>query len=342
MKIAIVYSLPTKRMKKSHYIASDEDAEYAARLIHGALLSIPGLSVQLIPVGEDSLEKISHIHADCIINIIEWTGEDLPLSVDAISRLEKIRIPFTGATRNNWENTTNKVLMKQLFDVHRVPTARWQVFSTGKEKVHPDFHYPLFVKLAYEHSGIGLHPSSRVSDKKSLVSVIRERIGEFSQPVIVEEYISGREFEVTLLEVDGTVMVLPIAENIYDPKSPVDFLTYDGRWQENFESYLVYRVKIAELDKTKQKEIERECERVFYALEFRDYARFDIRMNQDGRLFFLETNSNPGIDDNMDIALTVSFRAAGLTLSDFVLKIVESSMTRFRRPKRLVRMSVPS
>jgi len=342
MKIAIVYSLPTKRIKESHFMASDEDAEYAARLIHGALLSVPGISVQLVAVGEDSLEKISHIRADCIINIIEWTGEDLPLSIDAISRLEKLRIPFTGATRNNWENTTNKVLMKQLFDANKIPTARWQVFSTGKENIRPDFHYPLFVKLAYEHTGVGLHPNSRVSDKKSLLAVMKERIEEFSQPVIVEEYISGREFEVTLLEIHGAVMVLPVAENIYDPKSPVDFLTYDGRWQENFESYLVYRVKIADLNKTAQKEIERECERAFYALAFRDYARFDIRMNQEGRLFFLETNSNPGIDDNMDIALTVSFKAAGLTLSDFVLKIIESSMRRFKKPMHLARMSVPS
>jgi D-alanine-D-alanine ligase-like ATP-grasp enzyme len=73
------------------------------------------------------------------------------------------------------------------------------------------------------------------------------------------------------------------------------------------------------------------CIGAFKKLEFRDYARFDMRIrfqNNTYQIFFLETNANPGLDDDDAYGLTLSFKAVGMTFRDFLLEIIASAMRR--------------
>lgn len=327
MNIAIVYSLPTKRARTSHYLETDEDTEDSARLVLSALKS-RGEHAFLVPVSEDTINVISTISADCIVNLIEWTGLDLPLNFRAVELMEKTGIPFTGADLANLKITSDKLSMKKALEKVHLHTSRWQQFLTGHESIRRDFFYPVIAKLALEHCSIGLSNDAVVADEANLRRLIVSRIKEFHQPIIAEEFISGREFQVTVLDRPSGLAVLPPAEIFFSTAE--GFLTYGGRWDEKHPDYNTSSIGVAALSSELAKKINRLGLDTFKRLKFCDYCRLDIRV-RDEDIFILEANSNPGLDDDPEYGITVSYKAIGMTFADFMWEIILSCLRRFKR-----------
>lgn len=334
MSIAVVYSLPTKRALGSPYADTEQDTVDSAEEVY-EVLKEKGTKPFLVPVDEESIATISRIRADCIVNLIDWTGLDLPLSDVAFTEIEHTGIPFTGATRENYLTTSDKILMKKALDSHKLPTPRWQLFEIGTETIRGDFTYPVIVKLAFEHCSIGLTHDAVVTNASTLAIRAAERIKTFGEPVIAEEFISGREFQVTVLETPRGVVILPPAEVVFASSGPESLLTYDSRWNETTQDYASSRVILPALDAHLAGRIAAVARKTFKDLGFRDYARFDIRTAGDA-LFILEPNSNPGLSDSDEYGMTVSYKAGGMTFADFVWAIVTSSLRRFKQSFALV------
>ncbi|MCX6793927.1 MAG: hypothetical protein NTY06_02365 [Candidatus Gottesmanbacteria bacterium] len=328
--IAVVYSLPTERALASPYADTEQDTVDSAEEVFTALKS-KGADPKLIPISEDTIDAITGIQADCIVNLIDWTGLDLPLSDVAFTAIEHTGIPFTGATRENYLTTSDKILMKKALNAHGLPTARWQLFEIGAEPIRKDFHYPVIVKLAFEHCSIGLTHDAVVASAKELAIRVSERIKTFGEPVIAEEFIVGREFQVTVLETIRGVAILPPAEIVFDTQGPESLLTYGSRWDESTADYASSRVGLPHLMTRLGTAIDLVARNTFTELGFRDYARLDIRTVGDS-IFILESNSNPGLSDSDEYGMTVSYKAGGMTFADFVWTIVESAMRRFMKP----------
>jgi D-alanine-D-alanine ligase len=325
--IAVVYSLPTKRALASPYADTEQDTVDSAEEVYAAL-KVKGASPKLVPVAEDSIDAISGIRADCIVNLIDWTGLDLPLSDVAFTAIEHTGIPYTGATRENYLTTSDKILMKKALDAHKLPTSRWQLFEIGTEPVRRDFDYPVIVKLAFEHCSIGLTHDAVVDNVQELAVRVRQRIKTFGEPVIAEEFIIGREFQVTVLETPDGIRILPPAEIVFDTQGPESLLTYESRWEETTKDYASSRVVLPKLSAFLSTVIDSVARKTFTELGFRDYARLDIR-TRESTIFILESNSNPGLSDSDEYGMTVSYKASGMTFADFVWTIVGSAMRRF-------------
>ncbi len=328
MKIVILYSLPTRRALKTTYLATDEDTQESAEKVHDALLS-KNQEAFLQPITEDTIDRIGVVSADCIMNLIEWSGLDLPLNFKAVEALVATGIPFTGADLPNLQITSDKVRMKQALDIAHLPNSRWQQFATGQERIREDFSYPVIVKLALEHCSIGLSHDAVVFDPKGLRLLVGERIKTFGQPVLAEEFITGGEFQVTVLDRSGGLAVLPPAEILFIDKGVAGFLTYESRWDSSHIDYNQSSIDIAHLDSHLSKKIETIARDTFTRLKFCDYARLDIRV-RDENVFILEANSNPGLDDDDEYGMTVSYKAVGMTFADFVWEIVVSCLRRFK------------
>lgn len=327
MRIAVIYSLPTKRALHSPFIATEEDTEESAREVADALKT-KGAETFLWGVAEDKIADLKKITADCIFNLIEWTGLDLPLSLQALDLLGTLGIPFTGADLANFAITSDKAKMKQALDRAGLPTARWQLFTTGKEVVRGDFHYPVILKLAWEHCSIGLTQDAVVESQKALSSAVVERLNFFQQPVYAEEFITGREFQLTILDSTGGIRVLPVAEIVFT-KPSYNFLTYTGRWDEKHPDFAASRVEAARITPSLTAKLEKLGLTTFGKLDFKDYSRLDLRVRGE-ELFILEANSNPGLGDDEEYGMTVSYKAVGMTFPDFVWEIVASCLRRFR------------
>jgi len=331
MEVAILYSLPTHRGQISDFLVTDTDTEASAKKIADALGK--SITTRLYPIAENSIHTIRNIHADVFLDLIEWDGLDLPLSLKALDEMEATGIPYTGAAKQTYHVTTDKLLMKKAFDRFHLPTAIWQPFYTGEEKIETDFHYPVIVKLSQTHCSVGLDANAIVFDEESLKNRVCERIQTFNQPVIAEEFIDGHEFQVTMLERKSGLEMLPVAEIFFEDTDKNKFLTFSSRWTAGTDDYKKSHIRMATFDAELTKQMDNICTRAFQELKFRDYARFDMRISdypKTNTLYFLETNSNPGLDDNDAYGLTLSFKAAGMTFRDFLLEIIDSSMRRWK------------
>jgi len=329
MHIAILYSLPTNRAKASVFIASDEDTVESALEVEAAVKE-KGATTTLVPVSQDDIDKtISSIRADCVVNIIDWTGLDLPLSLHAMDVLVKTGIPFTGCGRTAFELGTDKLRMKETLDAHKLPTASWQVFVTGKEAIQKTLTYPCIVKLAKEHCSIGLGQGSIVHNADELIVKVRQQLITHMQPVIVEEFLPGREFQITVYEDNGKIVMLPPAEITYKVKGTKAMLSYESRWDEQHPEFHTSGVALANLTKEEIGVFEDICIRAYKAFGFLDFTRIDARFNAEGKLMILEANANPGLSHHPLYGMTVSYEAVGMTFADFVWKIVTSCMRRF-------------
>lgn len=359
MKIAIIYSVPTRRAITTPFLAADEDTKASAEKVAQALKT-KGQDVILMPVTENAIRKIASISADVIVNLIEWSGLDFPLNLRAVRMLTKTGIPFTGANVFNVQVTNDKAQMKRALDRAGLPTSRWQIFTTGGEAIRNDFSYPVIAKLALEHCSIGLSHDAVVADSISLHRLVKDRIKTFGQPIVAEEFITGREFQVTILDREEGIDVLPPAE-IFFVSGIQGFLTYAGRWDEAHADFHTSSIALAKLTSDLWKDIQVIARDSFRRLKFCDYSRLDIRVRDEemfnsrerkryqsarsvlkanqkpesvsSRIFILEANSNPGLDDDDDYGMTISYKAIGMNFADFVWEIITSCLRRFtKRP----------
>lgn len=328
MKIVVIYSLPTRRALATPYAAADEDTKDSAVAV-ARELSTKNAEVELVPVSEDTINDIPKIRADCVFNLIEWDGLDIDVSIRAFEKLEALCIPFTGASGAVLRKIANKIDMKQALKDVGLPTPGWQVFDTGNEPINTTLRFPVIVKPLFEHCSIGLTYDSIAEDVSWLPKIAKAQIAHYKQPVFAEEFIIGRELQVTVLDRPGGLTVLPAAEIVFDEKGTRAFLTYASRWIEGHPEYDLSDVVLATITPTLQKKLEEMSLAAFRSLGYRDYSRLDIRV-KDEDVYILEANANPGLEDDEAYGMSVSFHAAGMSFADFLWEIVFSCLRRFR------------
>ncbi len=328
MKISIIYSLPTRRALKSPFVATDEDTKESAEEVAEALI-LKGATVKLVPISQDTIDQIRSIQTDVIFNLLEWDGLDGPLLMRAMEALDATGIIYTGSSKIALAVCNDKCRMKAAIYKAGLPTARWQEFVTGNEVVRDDFRYPVIVKLGLEHCSVGLTKDAVVTGKDKLLTIVNDRIRQFDQPIYVEEFIVGREFQVTVIEREKGLVVLPPAEILFTTTGANAFLTYGSRWDDSHADYKESSVAKAVLSPTLMQKLYRVSHKAFGALGFSDYSRLDIRTREE-EIFILEANANPGLGDSDEYGMTVSYKAVGWTFADFVWRIVESCLRRER------------
>lgn len=328
MNITVLYNKPARRfLRDATHKAAEDDTELSAREVLVALTA-KGAAAELIALTEDTIgEKIRKIRTDLVFNLIEWTGVDEPLAMRAFDAMDARGLQYTGATKASYHESCDKRIVKSLCRKHGLPTADWAEFITGDEPIGP-MTYPVLVKVSNEHSSVGIGVDSIAHDEASLRAVVRERIAAFHQPVFAETFLPGREFQVTMLERTDGLTMLPPAEIVYVTGTDVPLLTYASRWDTNHSDYSNSNVVLARLTNDLTHELMRMSHDAFVKLGFRDYARFDIRCDGAGRPYFLELNSNPGLGDDDEYGMTLSYKAAGMTFADFVWEIVSSALHR--------------
>lgn len=333
MNIAVVYSVPTRRALSGSTLATEEDTVTTARSV-SETLSKRGENVALVPVSQDSIEMtLRAVQADCIVNLIDWSGQDLPLMEEAMKLLEELHIPYTGATRETLFNLSDKIGMKNILSKAGLPVAAWQQFHTPDEALHTRLHFPVIVKLAREHCSIGLDRTSIATSPLDLQMLIARRIEEYCQPVFAEEFLGGREFQVTVIEREHGPSVLPPSEIHYRLGAAATFLTFSSRWSDDGRDAVSSYIRIADLTPALLSELTQICRETWRVCSLTDYARVDLRMRDDSTFLVLEANANPGLstDVETDCAITLSYQAIGMNFSDFLGGIISSCLRRGRR-----------
>jgi len=207
-----------------------------------------------------------------------------------------------------------------------LPTPPAQVMLTGDEPLEVKF--PLIVKPNSEDASLGIYPDSVVRDEESLRRQVRRCLTNYKQPVLVEAFIDGREFNVSVME-NGAATPLPVSEIDFSamPKDMPRILGYEAKW---FEDDPLYKktppVCPALLDEGTRATLQGLAAAAFRTMGCRDYARVDFRMDAKGRPYILEVNPNPDISTNAGYARAL--KAAGIEYAAFWGTMVQNALER--------------
>lgn len=194
--------------------------------------------------------------------------------------LEMLGIPYVGSGPEGHSLALDKVITKIIMQKHRIPTPDFWVYSTGDEDMS-DVCYPVIVKPKMEAVSYGIRIVDNEDDLREAVKFV---ISEFEQQALVEQFIRGREFCVGLLG-NGDPEAFPVLE-IDLEDDPDAIQTVDDKKQKP-------RKKIcpAEISPELADAMVRMSKDAFRALGLRDFARVDIRMDKDEKIYLLEINS---------------------------------------------------
>jgi D-alanine-D-alanine ligase len=212
-------------------------------------------------------------------------------------------------------------------DVH-VPSEIW-IDPSNQSAALPSV-FPAIIKPAFGDSSIGITQEAVVHSAEQLVTYFDKIKTDMpGVPVLIQEFLEGREFSVGLLGNGMAIEALPILEVDYSglPPELPKILGYESKWFPESPYWTKIRYNQADLDETAARYLIEASINLFNRLKCKDYARFDFRMNLQGTIKLLEVNPNPGWCWDGKMALMASF--AGIKYHQMLEKVLNSGVERY-------------
>jgi len=328
VKILVVYNVVDDSVQEPDELLSEQEIVFVERAIEEAL-QVHGHTTVAVPIRDDLWGPLRQYDPNewLIFNLCESIRNKTYLEPYIISVFEHLGFRYTGSERRTLSNCLNKPRAKEILMAHGLPTAAFQVFTPWT--INLQIPYPLFVKPASEDASIGITLASVVHDERALRRQVRYIWDKYRQPALVEEFIDGREFNVTILGND-TPRVLPLSEinfrRIHDPFARI--VSFRAKWVSTSPEYIGTPPTCpARVSDSLKARIEDVARRAYQAMGLRDYGRVDIRL-RNGVPYVLEVN--PNADLSPDAGIARAARTAGMAYADLADEITRLAARRYR------------
>jgi D-alanine-D-alanine ligase len=274
---------------------SEHEVLFTADAVRKALVEA-GYEVDLLEAGRDPgamLDGLRRHRPDVVFNLFEGLADFGDTEAHAAGLLEWLGIPFTGCPYQTLCLARSKHLTKHLLRGAGLPTPEFFVVE-DLPVPSSSLEWPVIVKPANQDASVGVDQGSVVADQQRLEERVAWVLENYGPPVMVEEFIRGRELNVGLIEAPD-LLVLPISEILFTDKDP-DFwpiVTYDAKWKPGTRDYEAtppaYPARVSPRLRDKLQALAKQA---FHLLGCRDYARVDFRV-RGSKPFILEVNPNP-------------------------------------------------
>ena len=241
-------------------------------------------------------------------------------------------IPYVSSNVLTTAICLNKAWTKKALIYHEISTPKFYICKNLKEAKKINEGFPYILKPNEEGSSIGITEDNVVHDKTQLHTRLKHMQREYQQPILIEQFIEGREFSTGLLgRASEDPEVLSILEIDFS-KFPEVVGVFGQRAKTVLDS-LDHYICPAQIPEKLKNTLERLSRDIWYALEAKDFARIDFRMNSEGKLFFLEINPLPGMDfdtDENDLSLyPYMAMKSGYSYDELVRRLLESTCARY-------------
>jgi D-alanine-D-alanine ligase len=280
-----------------------------------------GVLDQLTELRETVREWQPHI----VFNMLQEFSGIADYDPYVVGYLEMIRQRYTGCNPRALMLSRDKVLTKQVLAWHRIATPAFHLFPYGSRFREPKkgkLEFPLFVKSATEDASMGISQASIVEDMTRL----RERVefihDQVQSDALVEQYIDGRELYIGVLG-NTRLTTLPVWEMNFGTLADVQagIATHKVKWDRNYQ--LRHGISTGPAEGLSDKQIDklsRLAKRIYRALHMCGFARLDLRMREDGKVFLLEANANPDLTYGEDLAESAD--SIGISYDKLITRIV--------------------
>jgi D-alanine-D-alanine ligase len=267
-----------------------------------------------------------------VFNLFEGIATQTGTEVSAAALLEWLNVPFTGCPSAALALGRDKVRAKYILSAAGIPTPEFVVVNAPPV---PRWRraWPAIVKPAYQDASVGIDQNSVVTSQKQLDERVKFVLATYGAPVLVERFVSGREFHVNMIEERAAQptappRVLPLCEIAFTNTKPGRWpvYTFTAKWNEQSEEYRTAPVRApVEIPPDDFARLARIAQRAYRTLQCRDYARIDVRMDEAGQFHVLEMNPNPYLNS---LALVNGLVAVGRSHEWLLVEMALSAMAR--------------
>jgi D-alanine-D-alanine ligase len=323
-RIAIIYNQPVKsRYDQRGEQAAVTDVLGAVEAVHDALLKL-GYGVVKVPLAPPlphTQERLAVLEADLVFNLFEGFAGHPETEADIAEILSALKIPFTGCPAAALKLALDKARAKAVLKNAGINTPDFQLLRPETLSGF-SLSYPCIVKPRREDASHGLSAQNVVHDFASLEKQVTAVSRYYGGQALVEHFIDGREFNVTVL---GDT-VLPVSEIDYSLlRGEPRLLTFAAKWQPDSPYFQGTKVICpAEIEDKDRESIAQTALKVFGLLGCRGYARVDMRLDETGQLNVIEVNPNPDIAPGAGSVRQAE--AAGMSYPQFIEKIVKLAL----------------
>jgi len=257
-----------------------------------------------------------------VFNLMEAFAGVTTFDQNVVSYLELLGLPYTGCNPRGLILARDKALSKKLLAYHRIRVPEFTVVRPGRKVALPmRLTFPLIVKSLFFEASTGISQASVVENYEQLAkraTFIHEKLGTAA---IVEQFIDGRELYVGVIG-NERLDVLPPWEMSFAhmPDNRWKIATERVKWSTQYQKKHGIMTDRAKLDAPTIERMQRMAKRAYRALDLSGYARIDVRMDEDGRLYVLEANPNPNMAYGEDF--TESAEAHGISYERLLDRLI--------------------
>lgn len=283
-------------------IKTDYDVLSTLREI-GHDVEVVGLEEGIEPL-EDALREFRpHV----VFNILEDLGGSQVNVAHVLGYLDLVGQAYTGCNPIGMLFATNKVLQRRLLRAHRIRTPDFALFRIGRAVKRPTrLGFPLIVKSATAHGSAGIARASVVDSDEKLAERVAFIHEQWHTDAVAEEFIAGREIYCAIMGNDR-LTALPLIELTLEnlPEGAPLIATERLKWNVKYQERMGLKVKVLKgREEELESKITRVCKRAYRSLRQSGYARMDLRVTDEGRVYVIESNPNPqlSVEDEFAIA----------------------------------------
>ena len=277
---------------------------------------------------QKSLLGLARADCDLVFNLAESFADDDTADFKIAAFLDLLGRRYTGAGAHGLMLAQDKAVAKKIFQFHGIHTPLFARMLRGRLDFSHDLHFPVVVKPAREDGSIGIEFSAVVTSIRELMERIDWLHTNFDSPVLVEEYIEGREMYVGVIGNDNPE-ALPIVELDLSklPDGTPRIAAAEVKWGKGTKAYRDTKSAIAtDLSEELVAALQHTAVAAYQALELRDYGRVDMRLQPDGRVQVIEVNPNPWLSSRAEFCMAA--RKSGRTYTRLIEEIVQLAMAR--------------
>ena len=294
----------------------------------GHEVQIVGVSHDLLPIRQHVEEFRPHV----VFHLLMEFQDIAVYQAHVASYLELLRVPYVGCNPRGLLLARDKALSKKIFRYYRIPAPAFHVFRAGRAiRVPKDLDFPRIVKTVDEEASLGIAQASIVRDEEKLrerIDFVHRRLGT---DAIAEQYIDGRELTVSVIG-NERLQTFPVWELFFEnlPPGSNPIATERAKWDRDYQLRTGIATGPAEdLPDALARRIAHIVKRSYRALHLSGYARLDLRLSEDGRVYVIEANPNPDLRREEDFAASAA--EAGLSYPQLLQRLVNLGL-RHRSP----------
>ncbi|PIY20689.1 MAG: D-alanine--D-alanine ligase [Deltaproteobacteria bacterium CG_4_10_14_3_um_filter_60_8] len=322
MKIGITYDL------RQDYLEAGYGAEETAEFDQPATINAIDESLQSLGHETDRIGNIQNLvkrlgngqRWDLVFNIAEGLrGFGREAQVPGL--LEAYGIPYTFSDPMVLSLTLHKGMTKHVIRDLGIPTPDFAVVESAAELAGVGLALPLFAKPVAEGTGKGVTQASKIKSREQLLRVGQELLTSFSQPVLVEEFLPGREFTVGVLGTGSAARSIGVMEVVLLPRADAEVYSY--RNKQEFVDLVEYHL----VDDPEARQAAAVALAAWRGLGCRDAGRLDLRSDGAGAPSFIEVNPLAGLHP-VHSDLCILANKVGLPYRGIIEAIVASARQR--------------